>query len=645
MQKLVLLFALGLVVELSAAECKQPAPCDAFRYATAANDVYHDHPAHSIGCAGNEVTSNQKIGDGFYAEVYGDQNSGFIIAFRGTQESQDWIDDLLQGLKGSNALNEQFRDASDYINDVKDVLDNCFPNATKTLVGHSLGGALAQYAATLLGNGYNTVTFNPAGLLPDDANKGNAKCVYNYVHGNDILYKVVNPLLKQLKANGCASVASGYVGDTLLLTPGTPRTFPDLHVNCDDLGKMAGVLQDLNNELPSWAQGGWGQKLWFATELPKLTEISKIKAFQQVLEAIAPEVATSWSSLSDELNAKPPETIPWWDLVTMEKWRQEHGQRLEAKATEFFAKLGAAAGSLGSSGNDHLLGEKQDEPGHYNNNSVLGLLEQQCKDSGGTPTVIGGYSRVPGGCFGNLPVDDQRPANFLDQVGEALKQNGDTIQHALDNYSTAADILKAFGGSSGPISDVLSILSVAGKIDEIGGRCSLALASGSEQDFVNAINDGLKFALGKLAEVGGAALGTAIGGPIGTIIGGWLGGTLGEAAYDEYLKEFVTKNISETLFALLCPEMGKGGDGSSSNPPTDPSTNNPSTNNPGANNPDTTDPGKTDGNSGDTPGLPGVEVVDPGQLIKPGPDNQARPPSGDVGSKHTRDKNYRKISK
>ena len=156
MNKLILLFLVACAAQLEGAKCPQPTDCQAFEYAKKASDAYTDHQPPDIkgcdtasACLAN-VQGFRKIGNGFYAEVTGDDKSGFVIAFRGTKEGQDIIDEIDQGLNGQN---EQFAEAMDYFEQVKTVFDDCHANAKpKTIVGHSLGGALAQYAAGIAGD-------------------------------------------------------------------------------------------------------------------------------------------------------------------------------------------------------------------------------------------------------------------------------------------------------------------------------------------------------------------------------------------------------------------------------------------------------------------------------------------------------------
>lgn len=76
--------------------------------------------------------------NGFHAEIYQKTGTGeYIIAFTGTQDGQDWAANTALGQK-------QWEDNKTAIINVIDNLPNA---ASITFTGHSLGGALAQYAA------------------------------------------------------------------------------------------------------------------------------------------------------------------------------------------------------------------------------------------------------------------------------------------------------------------------------------------------------------------------------------------------------------------------------------------------------------------------------------------------------------------
>jgi len=268
---------LVFVPRIAHAECKQPSLCEAFDYANKASDVYKDgHFPQKIKCGDKSVDSISDVpGDGFYAEVYRltkdkDGKDGFVIAFRGTKEGQDWLDDLDQGLNGHNL---QFAQAKEYFGKVQDVLKNgdC-ANVPKTIVGHSLGGALAQYVAReKAGPEYTTVTFNPAGLLPGPIIGPTIPrppaCVFNYANENDPLRQIVNPLLKELgkidsKKLGeeDSQIAAGYIGtkDIVLQADGQEKMDLKLdsfhNLTSDDIQEWRELLkdEDLRNLVTMW---------------------------------------------------------------------------------------------------------------------------------------------------------------------------------------------------------------------------------------------------------------------------------------------------------------------------------------------------------------------------------------------------------
>jgi hypothetical protein len=219
---------------------------------------------------------------------------------------------------------------------------------------------------------------------------------------------------------------------------------------------------------------------------------------------------------------------------------------------------------------------------------LMGRMREYLESHPGITSSEVGYPTVQGGCFGSLPLTDGRPSTFLDLLGKAVENAGGQIQDAIGNVGDAISAIETFvdlagkinlkvpanlsviADNAGPLGEVLDLLSIGGKAEEVGSRCLLALASGSEEAFVNAINDGARFAVsfitGKLGEAGGdilgAVAGTALAGPIGSILGGFAGGFLGgafgewvgEQAYDLLLKDWVTKHIAERLFDLLCPK-------------------------------------------------------------------------------------------
>ena len=99
------------------------------------------------------ISYNDNI-DGFGAALYGDEASGFQVAFRGTNGPGDWKANILQSF---GFRTSQYEQAVALAIEVKAVLgDNV------TFVGHSLGGGLAAAAAGA--TGLNAITFNAAGV-------------------------------------------------------------------------------------------------------------------------------------------------------------------------------------------------------------------------------------------------------------------------------------------------------------------------------------------------------------------------------------------------------------------------------------------------------------------------------------------------
>ena len=101
--------------------------------------------------------------------IIGDENSGFqgsafkngnkvVIAYRGTDEKSDWVNTNLQ--LGMNKYVDQLTCVA-YIYDKVRELE---PNSEIHITGHSLGGALAQFAFIYSGCKHMTITWNGLGI-------------------------------------------------------------------------------------------------------------------------------------------------------------------------------------------------------------------------------------------------------------------------------------------------------------------------------------------------------------------------------------------------------------------------------------------------------------------------------------------------
>ncbi len=99
------------------------------------------------------VASNER--SGFYAAAFRYDDGTIAIAFRGTN---DWRDGLVDVLMGFGVRHQQFRDADAFY---AEVLAR-FKKDKVIVVGHSLGGSLAQYIASK--HRTMAVTFDPFGV-------------------------------------------------------------------------------------------------------------------------------------------------------------------------------------------------------------------------------------------------------------------------------------------------------------------------------------------------------------------------------------------------------------------------------------------------------------------------------------------------
>ena len=95
----------------------------------------------------NEYTAFEK-GFGFSATVFKNTKTNeYVIAFRGTNDGEDILDNLIMGATSTGLLgdvtNKQFKEAFAFANkQIAEILAKD-PDAKISLTGHSLGGSLA----------------------------------------------------------------------------------------------------------------------------------------------------------------------------------------------------------------------------------------------------------------------------------------------------------------------------------------------------------------------------------------------------------------------------------------------------------------------------------------------------------------------
>lgn len=93
--------------------------------------------------------------DGFYAQLY-EKDGQYVLAFRGTQEGSDILEDGVQGIGISSS---QYNQAAELAQKIK---ENQYTSNNTVITGHSLGGGLAAIAGGV--TGYPTYTYNAAGV-------------------------------------------------------------------------------------------------------------------------------------------------------------------------------------------------------------------------------------------------------------------------------------------------------------------------------------------------------------------------------------------------------------------------------------------------------------------------------------------------
>lgn len=140
-------------------------------FADLVNDVY---PGKDSLPEGWERVSDDDLADlgidpdsltddsGFDAAIYVDEDGNYVLAFAGTDEGGDWIDNAQQGAGFSS---DQYNRALELGKEAKAAFGDDL-----VITGHSLGGGLASHAA--IATDTPAVTFNAAGLHDDSIEAG-----------------------------------------------------------------------------------------------------------------------------------------------------------------------------------------------------------------------------------------------------------------------------------------------------------------------------------------------------------------------------------------------------------------------------------------------------------------------------------------
>lgn len=171
-------------------------------YIDPANYVYNDGGVPPAGSSWELMPGSFRDDPitGFNAAVYRNTETGeIVLTFRGTTptDPRDWDDNVQNAVSG---MGVQYAEALAYATEMQAEYD------VTTVVGHSLGGGLAQYVAAI--QDLRGVTFNAADVgrltglhadldwLYDAIGGGPHEDITNYSHSNDPLNAYVNRITR-----------------------------------------------------------------------------------------------------------------------------------------------------------------------------------------------------------------------------------------------------------------------------------------------------------------------------------------------------------------------------------------------------------------------------------------------------------------
>lgn len=139
---------------------------------------------------GDDITLSDSTTDLQMALYQNTETGNYVVAFRGTESASDWGTDIQMGISTIiGVLANQFTPADAKLSQWIDKFGLSASNTT--IVGHSLGGALAQYFGA--STGFETLTYNAYGAGNIDGVSSGGSNITNYVTMGD-------PVSKLLKA-------------------------------------------------------------------------------------------------------------------------------------------------------------------------------------------------------------------------------------------------------------------------------------------------------------------------------------------------------------------------------------------------------------------------------------------------------------
>lgn len=258
-------------------------------YVDPANYVYNDGGVPPAGSDWEVVpgTFRDNPITGFNAAVYRNSETGeMVLTFRGTTptDPRDWDDNVQNAVSG---MGVQYAEALAYATEMQAEHD------ITTVVGHSLGGGLAQYVAAM--QDLRGVTFNAADVgrlagmrtdldwLYDAITGGDHENITNYSHSNDPLNAYINRVTRPtlgtrqlgtsvvlegpetgLDAHGLDPLRDAMgrqsntdAGGTGGAPPGAGLPLPDDDKGVDEDGKAPGDGKDGDKSTPP-KLGGFG---------------------------------------------------------------------------------------------------------------------------------------------------------------------------------------------------------------------------------------------------------------------------------------------------------------------------------------------------------------------------------------------------